>query len=79
MKLSDLSDSQREFLAVLEAFSHPVPYKVFSHLVPHSPKDMNEFINELAEIGWLRVASQSALELADQAFATVPPWMPDVF
>ncbi len=34
MKLSDLSDSQREFLAVLEAFSHSVPSKVVSQLVP---------------------------------------------
>ena len=66
MKLSDLSDSQMEFLAVLEAFSHSVPSKVVSHLVPLSPKDMNEFINKLTEIGWLHQTDNNEIRLTKE-------------
>ena len=66
MKLSDLSDSQMEFLAVLEAFSHSVPSKVVSHLVPLSPEDMNEFINTLAEIGWLHQTDNNEIRLTKE-------------
>ena len=55
-----------EFLAVLEAFSHSVPCKIVSHLVPLSHKDMNEFISKLTEIDWLHQTDNNEICLTKE-------------
>jgi len=64
MKLSDLSDSQWEVLAILEAFSKPVSVEMVRSLISISRDELLYSIRDLTQIGWLNQANDNILSLA---------------
>lgn len=68
MKLSDLSDSQMEILAILEAFSKPVAVEMVRALIFFSRDELIDSIRVLAHIGFLNHANDNVLSLT----STIP-------
>ena len=65
MHLPDLTSSQWDFLAILEAFGQPSSVDILYELVPLSPGELINLISTTKEIGWITQDENNTLAFKD--------------